>query len=159
MTALAALMVVLLSSPAPAQQVPIVHIGDRMRAVLRGRDGVAEGDLARIDHDSMSYRGVCRECADGTVARDAVLSIELRLPRTGYVRHTFAGMTLGALIGGAVGVIAGAAAGGTCHGGPCGAGIIIMTPVGAAIGAGTGGLVGIMTTPERWVAAQLPPDD
>jgi len=106
----------------------------------------------------MVYLEDCRTCLPQGIARIDVERLDIEVPRTGRVRRAAVGVVAGTVAGGLAGVAAGASVDGTCQNrdGPCGAGIIILTPRGAVAGAILGALVGWFTTPRRWVAAELP---
>jgi hypothetical protein len=139
-----------------AQAPQLAYVGRHIRFETRWRDQPVEAELRGVSRDSMVYLEDCRSCTPQAIARVNVERLAVEVPREGRVRRAAVGVVAGTVAGGLAGVAAGASAGAGCHDGPCGAGIIVYTPRGAAAGAILGALFGWFTTPRRWAAAELP---
>jgi hypothetical protein len=151
------IVILTLASTAVHAQAPqLAHKGSHIRFETRWRDQPVVAELRGVSRDSMVYLEECRACTPQAIARVDVERLTIEVQREDRVRRAAAGVLAGTVAGGLAGVVAGAHAGAGCHDGPCGAGVIVYTPRGAAAGAILGAFIGWFTTPRRWVAAALP---
>jgi hypothetical protein len=146
-------LLVLLAVPLEAQET-IALLGDRLRIRRFQELEWRDGSLVGFTGDSVRLLP-CLRCTVTNYARRDLAAVEVRVDNGIRGSTVLTSAVIGVAVGAAVGVAMAARANRHCRDGPCGLDLILLPPLGGAVGLALGVGVGMSIRYDNWRPARL----